>query len=557
MPALAAGLIPRLRDLLERTRQDANRDPVEAVDVVAECERRIQAAQELIGALVECLDDSIPNARQHEAALRAKGVEPQWIDRSLRAVFEAADRFLADLAGYEPMPPTPDATAELGAVAARAERAFVLETRRTDVLETDRAETEERIELARAEIAGRLSLAPAEILAEADADPGVLLTTAAREAERALALLGTGDLNAAEQHLNAQRKLIEEARSLVRETREAFARHRGTVDRLGARRRAIVDDQLPRQSQVLAELRKTYDSGALAHDAEQAEGDQTIANNAEQARHHARDAEQLLAEADELFADGAILQAAHALARTGAHYDLAELRLIEIHQRRALLEKTEADNSALLDELHRSRNELDRQMSQPFVTERTVELLGAVSGRLDDLAEDADRGRRNPFAFAERAVDIRESVHEVRRRVGADHESHAEARRSLAMASEMIERALDASDSARRDQVVDSAEIIRVRDATRQLERELEALEHAGRKPHGDWVDLDRSADRIHNEAARCRDVLVREAEAGRGALSVVERAGELHPGSTRGGGQHRQPGQEQLRACQGEPPAR
>lgn len=543
LPSLATVLLPALRTRFDTAQHNGARDPVAAVHEVDACERRIQSAQELLDKLTIAADGGIAGLRDADRTLAERGLRTPWIESAIGELFADADAHLVQLAETGPIAPAPDVPGALAVLHGRVERTEALEERLRTVLDRDRDEVERSVLAAREDLATELGVDARALLREPDADPDVLLARARRAASAARQHMGEGQLDDAERELDVQRVALEEAREIVRDTRDSVARRAATIVRLEARAAALADEHLPRHRDLLSGMRERY-AGSVFRTEEEDGAPGTVADNLEAADGYVEQAIALIASSGELFTDGAILQSAHALERATAFYDLVDLQLAEVQQRASLVEKAETDNAAATARIERDRVELDGLTGHFFVTETTRDRMQAASDRARSVLEAVEGGsHRDPFAIAERLSEVEESLAEIRRRIGSDQEAYAELHRSLALAEEMIERARTSAQIARDDQVVDSAAIDQQRGALGQLERDLDALQRSVGRAHAEWVDLDRSADRIHAEAVRCRDALQHEVERGREALQLVERAGERTRDARRADGSVGSPG--------------
>lgn len=525
LPQLRSTLLPAFEAEYERMVSIADPDPVTAVDGSDAAELRLQRGEELLEDLVQVLSDAVPRIRDGRSSLEAGGVHSPWVDRSVRSLFETADRWFATLARADDIPDPPHIFDHAAKTLESVGRAMeIARSRREKGLpELDLIEAETARE--RQTIASRLGVAELKVLREDDANPDDYLTRAREQFDESVLALGDGKLDEAFDLVTSAHREMDAARRILVDTRAALARHDERDKDISTRAEDLVSEAIPTHSALLDAL-EAYADSALRRDDQEDHSDGSLRTSVREASDQHDFVLERLRGARELHRDGRILQADHDLDRADAHLELAGLRLRELRERHATLKHTEGENERVVATLGSLVRELALSEDQVFVTRKTTAKIDEASAAYHEAAS-RPQVDRDPFLRATRLERARALLHAARSGIEADRAARAEAVRSLDLARDMVRRAFQRATDAQRDEVPDSERIDEIVSGVPRLERTLDELASLLETPHQDWIALDERIDAVHAHAFELESSLDREIERGRAALRDVKRAGE------------------------------
>lgn len=521
-------LLPAARNEMAEALKQALKDPVGASRTrAAKAKQQSADAAKLVAGATAVRKESLPALGRHVQALAAQSVHAGWIGAQARRLSDAADQ-LADAALTESAATGVAAwQADWENLAQRAHKAVELDTRRRGETRQHLAKTEAAIAEARQRIGGALRLDPASCLREPGRDPSELMTKAGEHLAAALAGLERGDVDAAENALNAAADLARLAGEMA-----AAARHiltvqpetvrvlRGETDRLAglvASHRSILQGIIERYATSVLRL----GAGDPAHP--NANG--TVEDNITETESALATARDAVEQAETDFRAARLFQAAARWEQATGANAMAEHRLAEIAEKAKRLETAETTNAATIQTLLARLEECERLVAAPATMMPTVRLLEETKARFAIVRPRVGANRENPFGVAEQLEKVGTAVTEIADKARCDRDVFEEAERSVKAATVQMTGARRAAADAGAVSAPSSPAMRHALDRLDQLAEALGQATAALPQPHGDWVALDAEADRITNAAARITAELRGEIERARAASNALTAA--------------------------------
>lgn len=529
-------LLPAAQSELASARHTAVRDPVGALQGAGARARRQAADAGALARLAARFHQEIaPRLQAAGEKLAAVPLATAWLAQAATELSARADA----LARHALQNSVPEDIGRLQTgleqLADRAETVVRLDQSRREVAQTALPEADALIAEARRELAVPLQVAPDTILREPELDPSARLAAAGEQMAGVKAALERGDVAAAQAGLEAVTQLVQEARSLVADTREAFAAHAATLTAC-QQETARLEKELPAHEQILVALESGYVPGVLmlgAGDATHPNANGTVQDNVREVREHLAAARDFTDRAGRRFRDAQLLQAAEDLEQVAAWHEQARFRLQEVVDKHQRLGDTEAANDRLAAELATQARAIEVSVADARTMQSTREMFHAA---LEQMAA-ANRLRsarpRDPFKVAAELAAVRTALERVQEQAPRDWAVFAEADRSVQAAAAQLAVAGRLSQQAAADAVADSAAIHQARHELAPLADALAQAQMALSARHGDWSQLDAEADRLTSEAGRIAAVFRGEMEAAQAALaSVAAAAGTIRAAS-------------------------
>ncbi len=373
-----------------------------------------------------------------------------------------------------------------------------------------------------------LSVAPELMLREKDLDPSQRLSAADGAFAEALAKLGAGDLKSAEAARKLGDDLVIQAVNITRDSQHSVENQQKDVDgRITEAER--LDALQAERAEVLKSIKRDFAPSVLglnAGDVSHPSANGTVDDNIDEAQVAIDAAKTKREKAVRVYRDAKVLEAASLLDQAKAHEQIAQVRLDEISEKRARLDKAVADNNAALEKLEAKVRAWKTEIPDDKRTMRPT--MAAYSAASKDLAEaralsDAKKG--DPFKAAAAIAAVSTELDQVWVKVSNDRDAYAEVVRSLKAADTQLDTAARLAKDSQSDGVADSPAISSALRELANLKSAYTSAVASSQAEHGEWPTIDREADRITSEAARVAATLKGEIAAAVRATDAISNA--------------------------------
>ncbi len=300
-----------------------------------------------------------------------------------------------------------------------------------------------------------------------------------------------------------------------------------------------LDKQLPMNRETLTVMVDTYAKKSLRFakdDDLQEQSDKTVANNVEEIEESLRLSREAVRNAEDLFGNGKILQAALELTRAHDCCVFAGNRALEIKSKSEKLAAITQDNATALTELEQQvvslRSEIDHDARISASTSKVMEKK--VLPVYDEVLAAKGAESVDPYEQRSHLEDLRDALNSVQRGIEADRELHEEVVRQIAAVRQSLAKAVTLSDKIERDTIRDSSDTNQSQVEISRAASAFEKLEsNFANASRGDWADFNADlveiASRINSavKTIKAEDAMAREALENIGsAAASVDAAG-------------------------------
>lgn len=531
IPAVFEQLLPAAETDLELAASLAAGDPVSALrGELPRGQRRAADALAICEFVMTLRAKLLPKIESDAVVLTECGRGVGWIGEALDALSTRANELAATAVDHPISEALQTLAAAAESLALATTKAVRLDRRASDSCLPAMSEARSRIERERQRLGGLTGLPAEQLLREEPAlDPSHALDQAARQHTAALAEIDLGELAAASNALDACDGHCKQIHELIDATLEAFESAATTSAELERETRRITD-LLPAAAAVLEGLRTSWAPAALrpsSADPTYPDADTHVANHIQLAETHLSASSDAMTKAAEAHCSGRILQAAHLRQEAGVGHADAEEALRRIHAQAAAIDAAVSANRGRLSQLDHQLHHLERAAADPQITKPAHGELAVASDLLNAArtAVEARGASANPFEAGHLLDATTSALTATERRFALDRELHAEVARSLEAAAQQMNAARQLAHRSQTDNIPDSPETTRSLQQLAVLERELGAARQAFAVPHGDWQQLEQTADRITSEAIRLGGRLRGELELAEQAVQAIHSA--------------------------------
>jgi hypothetical protein len=529
LPSVFNAVLPEAQKTADLAKAAITYDPVGAIQgPSSEAQRLLREAFSLIGIVLQARKALLPTIHEIAGKLKVAGISSEWLDNGLTKLSGNAEALAAQTAQESTEKGIAAFGQDLAAWGSQAAQASDLTQRWLDAKANaiDKARTV--IEAARIAIGGKLGLSPEKVLVEKDADPSALIEEADKKAKFAQYTLGNGDLAEAATALEELAALSVSAKAIVDATQASVNSHEQTV---AARNEQAgkLDGLVPAHQAIIEALAQKYapsvmllSSGDPSHNG----ADGTVDNNIQETLKHIQDSKDKTQKAAAAFREGKVLEAANLLSQAAAHQEFAGLRLNEIQEKKARLEKTEAVNAQNLTTLDQRVNGYEKEVTADMRTmQPTLRAFEEAKKGLEKARKAVQTAKGDPFQAEALLAATAAALDQMWVQARNDRDAYAEAERSLKAADHAIVEAEKDAASAKNDQIADSSAIQSAYKTIAGLRKEYESIADGIRSAHSDWNALDHEADNITAKAAQAEAVLHGELVAADTACKDIEKA--------------------------------
>lgn len=528
LDAVFTRLLPEARNEMAEALKQALKDPVGASrSRAAKAKQQAADAARLAAIALAVRKEGVPALGQHVQALAAQGVHAGWIGAEARRLSEAADQ-LANAALTESAATGIAAwEADWRTLGQRAGKAVELDARRRGELRQALAKTEAAIAEARQAIGEALHLEPASCLREKDRDPSEVMTKAGEHLASALAGLERGDVDAAENALNAVANLARIAGEMAASARRILAAQPETVRSLRTETERLAGLVAGRRT-ILNGIVGRYAASVLrfgAGDPAHPNANGTVEDNVAETESALATAREAVDQAEVDFRAARLFQAAARWEQAAGANALAEHRLAEIAEKAKRLEVAEQSNAGAAKALAGRLDECDRLAAANTTMTPTIRLLASAKQRFAAVRPRIGAEKEDPFTVAAELSEVGAALDEVADKARCDRDVFEEAERSVRAATVQITESRRAASDAGSVSVPSSPAMQTALGRLERLSEELRRATAELARSHGDWHALDAEADRVTNEAAQVTAELRGEIERARAASNALTAA--------------------------------
>jgi hypothetical protein len=508
---------PEIRSQIQTANQLAGRD---AVTVVREHSPKIQStlarAKSLLESVTRAKTDLYPKILEWDKQLTANGFRTEWMYQQLQQLVSTADTVLEGLPEGKNEKEWQASVQSFDEFAARVEALAAAgdKLKKTMLVKIERLRGE--TEKARGIIANKLSIASASVFQEKGLIPERLLSHADQALSLATRSISGGALENAEASLKTGEADIERA-ELVIERSLAIAEEFPAQAAKHEQAIATKSEQLSSIQRKLQNWEASFHSDALhipSHIVVPG-----IENNGNSLRDIIQIAEKYLEssrtglrEAHQNYRQGNLLMAAENL--IGSENQLAlGMNLHDFVQEFGeRLNKQTAVNRKSLEELRSSLDGIGQSLADPLVSQSTIQALQTI-GQQTQVLLNADFGNQlpDPFAVAESHAKMKQRIDQIKTKVQADRQAHAEASRAVRGAQLQSEKAMNLVQQSQQDGIPDSQGTTRAVYSIANMQKDLSEIMRAIESPHGNWELIDRKAYELQSEIDRAANTLASE----------------------------------------------
>ena len=262
-------------------------------------------------------------------------------------------------------------------------------------------------------------------------------------------------------------------------------------------------------------------------DPEYPDVDGSVGDNVTVAEKRLTDADSRLRDAGVAFRQGRILEAAEMLNEAERLQEEATRRLGEIELKRDQLARVTQENLERMKAVVGRNTTLVHEMDDHRTTEATRHRHGRLRIGLEEASRMISARPADPFRAEALLVELQQEADGLGAAIEHDRGNHAEAERSVQAAAVSVDRALRLANQAAQDAITDSAGIATARADLQTMSSSLEDIRSGLAEPHQNWIEIDRTADRIDRDAAKAAALLRGELRAVELALGAIAAASE------------------------------
>ena len=432
--AIAAG-----EAAIDKANQRVLKDPVGAMKGDgAEGRRAVGESTALLQLLADVRKPGslLAKADAGKKALAAAQMPTQWIDDAVKALSDRAEKTARKAATSTVAADVDKLRADVVDLGARVDAAVQLDGLRRGDSRKQIDSSQALVDTTRKSLGKDLAIDADKVLREPGLDPSARIANAETRIADARKALETGDVVAARTALGDVQSLTKEADKIVADTKAAHAAYPQTLkDRKATS--ADVGAKMPRHETAIDMIVRDFVPAAL----EQAAKRGTLKDNVDVARQALRSAEQSTADAETLFAKGAILGAATKLADADASHRTSYAEYAEIVEGRTTLDALVASNQKKLTELEGEADHLAEKAANSVVRQPARHALQDAEGEIDAAKKILNARPNDPFAIQKYVDGAASSLGDVDRLIRADHAAHDSAQSSIRSASSDVSRA--------------------------------------------------------------------------------------------------------------------
>ena len=378
-------------------------------------------------------------------------------------------------------------------------------------------ELEQKIAEARLQIAVDLNLPEEKCLHEYEANPDVNLATGRKLFAATQAALQHGGVDAA---MQAQEKLDAEVaagHALVDKSLRLLGEFDGLLLKCKQHHDEVAD-KVPRHEDLLQGIREKFAKSALtlqSGDPSFEDPASTVDTHLAECHEALQDALSLINQAGEAFKKGQLIESDHMLEMAEDNVSDADQRLKEIDQHCSKLNAVSRENEGKLSSMQREIEGFTPIVDDKRTMRPTMQEFHRVLNEVRVAEREVQQTLpRDPFHDGAAIDGFSETVANLKARIEADHDAHAEAKRAVDGARNERTTAESLVNRAKTDGIPDSPETTSNIRAIRSHDTALSQVERELNTAHNDWKKVDQTAARIHSElgieAGRLRGELQR-----------------------------------------------
>jgi hypothetical protein len=516
VPAFFDKLLPSAQRDYDEADKLAATDPVRVIQhFLPSGHRKLAESIQVAASLAKGREEVFPQLNAHAPQLKELGYATSWMQEAVGQLGDRADKLFAEAVEHSVVEDARQLAAEVVGLGDRARQCHELALNFRDELAQAIETLAGHIRSARQSIGDRLQLDPSATLSESHAHPDGHLAAARDQLAAGQAALQRGGVSAAEEAKTALMCDIQLGQSIVDTTLQVLhqfdddARRQGEEFADAESQFASVDETTQRLGREYAASALYFRAGDPAYPAEQA----NTASHVADAGTLLEESQRQMAEANELFQRGQLLDAASLLRSARQSVQYVQNRYEDIQRHASRLDSQTRENVAALKEVSQLTFELRSQVDDHRATRATLSEYGALVRQVEQASQEISVGRsRDPFRNAAELNEIRQQYEAIDSMLIADRNAHAEAERAVAGMENEWRSALNLVDQARTDRIPDSSTTVQCIQNIRGFQAEVQVLRGRLNAPHDDWRDVHEGAAnrqaRINVEAARLRDDL-------------------------------------------------
>ncbi|HVE13044.1 MAG TPA: hypothetical protein VNI01_06590 [Elusimicrobiota bacterium] len=532
MPSLFDAALPAATAAVAEARKAAQTDPVGAYKTADKKAARIaDEAGRLADLVTASRAGVLAQVDKSAKALQALQFETSWIDQELTRLSGEAEKAAAAMADGSVAAKIAALEGAFKALAEKAATALTLAQEHGRVQQRI-GQAQGEIAEARKEISAKTGVPEEDLLKENGWKVDNKLYHAGKRLEEAKGFLGLGDLDSASAKVVDAQQFGQQVSEILEISLASARGYDQAVAALG-QTDARLSGAIPKHEGILQAIVEGYAASVLklaAGDAAHPDADGTVKNNIDEAQDHLKQARDKSAEAAEAFKAGRVVETADLLNQVKGHQQLVAHRLDEIAEKQARLEKTEAANKALLQELRGKVDAYGKDLkAKAWVMQPTLDSLDAADGDLEKAGKLVSKEKGDPFAADEalKAVQTQlQRVYEVTAK--NDKDIYDQAQSSVKAAQKAVDALNALVTKATTDELPDSKELTDDARAAQKLTRDLGKAAQAATVAHSDWTALDTEADRITAEATKLTTAVKGEMEKAKDAAAAIAGAAKM-----------------------------
>lgn len=518
MPALFEKLLPSAQADFDKADEITAVDPVQSIqEHIPRGSRKIRDALAVARVVQDARANVFPKLNEYAPKLQKLEYNTNWIQQQVAQLSLQADGLMETAIDCSIEDETGHFAADVSALGERARRTHELAVDAKERMAPSLDELERKIADARRRIANELNLPEQDCLHEYEANPDVNLATGRKLFAATQAALQHGGVDAA---MQAQEKLDAEVaagQALVDTSLRLLGEFDGLLLKC-KQHHDEVGDKIPRHDELLHGIREKFAKSSLtlqSGDPSFEDPAATVDSNLAECRDALQDAQSLINQSGEAFKKGQLIEAEHMLAMAEGNITEADQRLTEINQHCSKLNAVSRENEGKLSAMQREIEGFTPLVDDKRTMRPTMQEYHRVLNEIRVAEREVQQTLpRDPFHDGAAIDGFSETVANLKARIEADHDAHAEAKRAVEGARSERSSAEQLVNRAKTDGIPDSPATTTNIQAIRSHDNALSQVERELNTAHNDWKKVDQTAARIHSElgieAGRLRGELQR-----------------------------------------------
>jgi predicted nucleic acid-binding Zn-ribbon protein len=550
-------LLPSIQSDLTTADEQSTFDAVQAMQVsLPSAERKLGEFSSLMQKLEKAREELIPRLETAHQALKALNYPTHWIDDALREIGQRVDSEVAAAATHPIAEQIDQVAASLQRLDNVAMESVTLAKAIHEKHLGDLNQLDAEIEAERTALANELKLTKEAVFNELDREPAVYAKNARGNLDAAKTMLTQGRSEPAASALETMATEAKKSRWLVEQSRHAVQRfsaeHRSHNERLTQLR-----SNLNQTSTAVEAAQREFASAALmvseivevpSSDHENSAsskasipdtpapsileilpGSRVAESILDTVRELAQSTQRLLDNSQVDHRRGYVLKAADQLREAELLLSdaSAQVKLVDNHLNR--LRQLTQENVAQQDASEQAMHGLRQEAQDPLVMASTLTLIEQAASALSWNRQEMERMKIgiNPFDTHRFLASAQAKLKELKARIVADRQGHAEASRAVNGAEKQVESARRLVLQSQNDGITDSRKTTELNQRIAQFAQAAMSVKRSLQVPHGDWQMVDDEASRLHTDLSKATDELSSELQLAAQAHQAFEVAAQ------------------------------